>query len=69
MVDRDKYPPCPTGLVLVGADRIAELEREKAVAATREEKRAINKHLHLCRDMLRWCKTRAGYVESGPSVS
>jgi hypothetical protein len=67
MVDRNDYPPGPNGLALLCADRIAELEQERAIAATRDEKRAINKHLHLCRDMLRWCKTRAGYVSTDAS--
>lgn len=34
---------------------------------TREERRPLNKRLHYCRQMLAWCKTRAGYVKPGKS--
>jgi len=41
--------------------RIAELEGEKS-ALPRRERRPINQQIHLLRDVLDWCKTRAGYV-------
>lgn len=44
--------------------RIAELEEQKGECRTRDERRPINKQLHLCRGMLRWCRLRAGYKPS-----
>lgn len=32
---------------------------------TRSERSALNKRLHYCRQMLGWCKRRAGYVKPG----
>ena len=43
-------------------ERIAELMLEKA-ALPQSERRPINQRLHQLRNLLRWCKTRAGYVE------
>jgi hypothetical protein len=62
--DQDKYPPGPNGLARLCEDRIAELEAAKAACRSREERRPINQHLHTLRDMLRWCRSRAGYVET-----
>jgi hypothetical protein len=62
--DRDKYPSGPNGMARFCEDRIAELEAAKAECRTREARRPINQHLHTLRDLLRFAKSRAGYVET-----
>lgn len=60
--DPDDYPRGPAGMARYLEDRLEELEGKKCEARTRAERRPINKHLHRCRDLLRWCKSRAGYL-------
>lgn len=62
--DQDKYPLGPNGLARFCEDRIAELESAKAECRTRDERSPINKHLFTLRDLLRFAKSRAGYVET-----
>lgn len=59
----DDYPPGPNGMARHCEDRIAELVAAKAEYRTRAERRPINQHLTL-RDLLRFAKSRAGYVET-----
>ena len=37
---------------------------KKEGPATHDGRGPMNKRLHLVRDLLAWCKTRAGYVET-----
>lgn len=60
----DDYERGPNGMARLCEDRIAELEAERAECRTRDERRPINQQLHTARQMLRWCKTRAGYRET-----
>lgn len=60
----DDYPPGPNGLARLCEDRIAELVVQRAECRTREARRPINQHLHTLRGMLRFAKSRAGYVET-----
>lgn len=64
LVDKDDFPRGPTGMARYLEARIDELEGQRLDAGDRHERRPINKALHACRDMLRWCKSRAGYVET-----
>lgn len=45
-------------------DLVASIERLEAERALlpKAERKAINQKLHMQRYMLRWCKTRRGYV-------
>lgn len=60
-IDPDDYELGPTGLARFLEDRIEELEAQKCEAATKADRRPINRQLHRCRDLLRWAKSRAGY--------
>jgi len=64
MDDFDKYPPGPTGLAMKCEDEIAKLVAEKITAAP-ERRKEVNRQIHTVRHMLRWCKSRAGYHNSG----
>lgn len=61
--DYEKYPRGPNGMARLCEDQIAELLAERE-SLPRSERRPINQHLHTVRQMLAWCKTRAGYVET-----
>ena len=61
-IDPDHYPAGPDGMAHLCADRLDELEVWKADARTRAERSAIDKQMHTLRDLLAWCKTRAGYT-------
>lgn len=56
------HPPGPNGLALVCRDSIVKIEAELETATTKAQKKGLRQRLKLCRDMERWCKTRAGYV-------
>ena len=62
-LDRDSCPSGPNGMARMCEDRIAELLEQKAECRTRAERSPINKYIHMLRNMLRWCKSRTGYVE------
>jgi len=51
----------PNAIARQCEETIARLVVERD-ALPRSERRAINQKLHNIRYMLRWCKTRAGYV-------
>lgn len=61
-IDKDDYPNGPTGMARYLEDRIEELEGQKCDAASGADRRPINKQLHACRNLLKWVKSRAGYV-------
>jgi hypothetical protein len=61
MLDADAYPRGPNGLAALCKDQIAELEAQRK-KLPRAEREAINRRLHTCRMLLKWCQTRAGYV-------
>ncbi len=54
-------PKGPNGVARGCEETIAELEAEK-LTAPRARRRQINQRIHLLRDVLAWCKTRAGYT-------
>ena len=56
-------PSGPNALAAKCEHHIAELEAER-LTASKVERRVINQRLHLLRDWLTWCKTRAGYSRS-----
>lgn len=60
---RDGEPLGPTGMAEQFQIRIVELEASLASAAP-GQRRAINKRLRMAKDMLKWCKSRAGYTRS-----
>jgi len=43
-------------------DRIDQDNAELEVCTDRAQRRQLNKRVHRCKWMLRWCETRAGYV-------
>ena len=42
--------------------RIVGLDSEITAAPTKREAKALRRRRKLCRDIVRWCETRAGYV-------
>jgi hypothetical protein len=52
----------PWALARLCEEQIEALEGQKP-SAPPSEKRAINKRLHMLKQMRRWCMTRAGYVD------
>ena len=44
---------------------IPKLDAEIAAAKTKREAKVLRQRRRLCRDIERWCRTRAGYVEPG----
>jgi len=55
-------PAGPYGIAKSCEARIAKLEAEKD-ALPRSKHKAINRRLRELRDLMEWCRTRAGYVE------
>ena len=55
-------PTGPYGVAKACEAKIIELEALRATV-TPSKRRAINKWLHILRDLVKWCQTRAGYVE------
>lgn len=62
-LSKEDFPLGPNGAALFLEARIDELEAHKLTLRTRAEKRPVNQQLHTLRDMLYWCRTRAGYVK------
>lgn len=60
MKPNEEYPRGPNGLAALCADKIEELTALRDTLP-RSERKPVNQHLHTVRQMLRWCKTRAGY--------
>ena len=60
-IDPADYPRGPNGMARLLEARIAELEAQKLECLTRAERRPINQRMHQLRDLLAWCRTRAGY--------
>ena len=60
-IDPDDYPQGPTGMAWYLEARIDELEGQKALCRNRRERSPINKQIFACQDLLRWCRSRAGY--------
>lgn len=58
-------PGGPTAMAAHLEDKITELNAQREVATSRAERSSLNKHLHSCKDLLAWCKTRAGYRGPG----
>lgn len=60
-IDPAHYPRGLNGMARMLEARLAELEAQKRECRNGAERSPINKHMHRCRDLLRWCQTRAGY--------
>ena len=56
-------PRGPNGMADDLVAKITMLEAELSTV-TRKERSSINQRLHTMRDMLKWCKSRAGYQEN-----
>jgi hypothetical protein len=63
LMHKQGEPRGPNELARACEAQIAELEARKATLL-RSERRPINQQLHTIRQLLAWCKTRAGYVET-----
>ena len=62
----DDEPRGPNAMADFMADQIVDITSQlDAGELTRAERSGLNKRLHYCRQMLAWCKTRAGYVKTG----
>ena len=61
-LDQSAYPRGPWGMARFCEHRIAELEAARA-GLPRSERRPVNQHLHTLRGLLRFAKSRRGYVE------
>lgn len=64
MLDQRDYPSGPNGLAQLCADKMADLLAERETA-DRDRRKAINKHLHLLRDVLNFSRSRQGYSAAG----
>lgn len=60
-IDEADFPKGPNGLAALCEARIEELERWKRILP-KCERRPINQQLHTLQGMVKWCKSRAGYV-------
>jgi hypothetical protein len=54
-------PLGPRGMAELLASQIADLEAQIAMGKDATEAKQLRKALKLKRNLLRWCKTRAGY--------
>lgn len=61
---REGVPDGPNAWALRLEGKIADLEVRRAKCRTMAARRPINRQLHALRDLLKWCKSRAGYVET-----
>lgn len=52
----------PNRLAAAIEEAIVDLEARLADAETRAARRPLNRELHRRKQLLAWCKTRAGYV-------
>ncbi len=43
---------------------LPDLLAQRDVAATKRERKALNGRIRIARDLLKWAKTRAGYVSA-----
>ena len=57
----DVEPRGPWGMARDLEARIVELELERQ-ALPRSTRRPINQHIHVIKGLLRWSKSRAGYI-------
>ncbi|RVQ65729.1 hypothetical protein EKN06_12400 [Croceicoccus ponticola] len=62
MSDTPDFGRGPNGLALLCEHKLDELVAEKAECTDRQRVRAINKHMHTLRELLRFAKSRAGYT-------
>jgi hypothetical protein len=62
-LDASAYPKGPKGMAALCADRLAELQGQLGEVRTKAGRSAINKHIHLLKGLIRWSKSRAGYIE------
>jgi len=54
-------PLGPRGMAEALEANLAQLKLQRAVVKSRAERRTINQRIDRMRELLRWCKTRAGY--------
>ena len=52
----------PNGLADVIHDKLDDIAAEMEICEDRRERKALNKHAHMLKRMLRFFETRAGYV-------
>ena len=52
----------PNGMAIVCRDKLAEIKTELEVCTDKEQRKALNKHAHLLKRLIRFCETRVGYV-------
>lgn len=53
----------PNGMAIVCRDKLAEIKAELEACTDKDQRKALNKHAHLLRRLIRFCETRAGYVK------
>ena len=51
----------PNQLAALIEAKIGELTMRRAIVGSQEDRTEINRQLRVNRDLLRWCRTRAGY--------
>lgn len=64
-LDRSAYPSGPNGMARMCEDRLAELVRQAAASVDAAELKAIKRQTKVVRDLLRFAKSRAGYIAAG----
>jgi hypothetical protein len=50
-------------MATVCRDKLAEIKAELEVITDKDRRKALNKHAHLLRRLIRFCETRVGYVK------
>lgn len=63
-MDSGRRPGGPTAMARKIEDRLTDAHAEREVAETRQERSRLNKEIHRLEDLLRWCKSRAGYDDT-----
>jgi hypothetical protein len=57
-----QYPRGPNGLHDLCRDEIVKIDALLAGAPTKADAKKLRSRRKTCRMMMKWCKTRAGYV-------
>lgn len=57
-----QYPRGPNGLHDLCRDELAKIDAALSTNLTKAEARKLRTRRKTCRMMMKWCKTRAGYV-------
>ena len=59
----DDAPRGPYAMAQDCRAMIPKLDEQIATAKTKREAKQLRQRRRLCRDIVRWCETRAGYIE------